>query len=139
MSEYGEKMNLVQIRTFDLKTLRVSIFGKVILNVKEISLKIERIMLHPLHPTLHFSIKVRYHLTVPSYTLFLQCSNIKGHFGNLFTAWKVSKYGIISGPYFPVFGMKMFLKLYSFNWPNFIAWLPLLLEILVNMCIAIAC
>ena len=86
MSEYREKMNLVQIRTFDLKTLRVSIFGKVILNVKEISLKIERIMLHPLHPTLHFSIKVRYHLTVPSYTLFLQCSNIKGHFGNLFTA-----------------------------------------------------
>ena len=47
MSEYGEKMNLVQIRTFDLKTLRVSIFGKVILNVKEISLKIERVMLLP--------------------------------------------------------------------------------------------
>lgn len=47
MSEYREKMNLVQIRTFDLKTLRVSIFGKVILNVKEISLKIERIMLLP--------------------------------------------------------------------------------------------
>ena len=47
MSEYGEKMNLVQIRTFDLKTLRVSIFGKVILNVKEISFKIERVMLLP--------------------------------------------------------------------------------------------
>ena len=26
---------------------------------------------------------------------------------------------------------------YSFNWPNFIVWLPLLLEILINICIAI--
>ena len=51
MSEYGEKINLVQIRTFDLKTLRVSIFGKVVLNVKKISLKIERIMLlHSIQP-----------------------------------------------------------------------------------------
>ena len=28
--------------------------------------------------------------------------------------------------------------LYSINWPNFFVWLPLLLEILGNMCIAIA-
>ena len=34
---------------------------------------------------------------------------------------------------------KMFLMLCSINWPNFIALLPLLLEILVNMCIAIVC
>ena len=33
----------------------------------------------------------------------------------------------------------MLLMLYSINWPNFIAWLPLLLEILDNMCIAIVC
>ena len=32
---------------------------------------------------------------------------------------------------------KMFLILYSINWPNFIARLPLLLEILGNMCIEI--
>ena len=31
------------------------------------------------------------------------------------------------------------LMLYSIKWPNFIAWLPFLLEILSNMCIAIAC
>ena len=31
------------------------------------------------------------------------------------------------------------LTLYSFNWPNFIAWLPLLLEILGNMCMVIIC
>ena len=31
----------------------------------------------------------------------------------------------------------MFLVLYFINWPNFIAWLLLLLAILVNMCIAI--
>ena len=48
--------------------------------------------------------------------------------------------GIISLPHFVYdFSKKMFLMLYSINWPNFIAWLPLLLEILVNMCIAIVC
>ena len=35
------------------------------------------------------------------------------------------------------FSTKMLLMLYSINWPNFIAWLPLLLEILGNICIAI--
>ena len=33
----------------------------------------------------------------------------------------------------------MFLRLYSINWPNFTVWLPLLLEILGNMCIVIVC
>ena len=33
----------------------------------------------------------------------------------------------------------MFLMLQSINWPNFIAWLSLLLEVLVNMCIKIVC
>ena len=37
------------------------------------------------------------------------------------------------------FSIKMFLKLYSINWRNFMAWLPLLLEILGNMSIAIVC
>ena len=36
------------------------------------------------------------------------------------------------------FSRKMFLVLNFMNWPNFMAWLPLLLEVLVNMCIAIA-
>ena len=41
-------------------------------------------------------------------------------------------------PYFKYdFSRKMFLMLYSINWQNFIVWLPLLLQILVNMCIAI--
>ena len=31
----------------------------------------------------------------------------------------------------------MFLILYSINWSNFIVWLPLLLEILSNICIAV--
>ena len=42
--------------------------------------------------------------------------------------------GIVSLP--PVvydFSRKMFLMLYPINWPNFIAWLLLLLEILVNV------
>ena len=37
------------------------------------------------------------------------------------------------------FWRKMFLLLYSNNWPNFIVWLRLLCEILGNMCIGIAC
>ena len=48
--------------------------------------------------------------------------------------------GIVSPAHFVYdFPTKMFLMLYSINWPNFIAWLPLLLEILGNICIAIVC
>ena len=51
--------------------------------------------------------------------------------------------GIVSVPYFVYdFARKIFLMFYSIDWPNFIAWLPLLPlhpEILVNMCIAIVC
>ena len=48
--------------------------------------------------------------------------------------------GIVSPAHFVYdFSTKMFLMLYSINWPNFIAWSPLLLEILGNMCIAIVC
>ena len=34
-----------------------------------------------------------------------------------------------------LFGEKISLTFYSINWPNFIVWLPLLLEMLGNMCI----
>ena len=37
------------------------------------------------------------------------------------------------------FSTKMFLMLCSINGPDFIAWLPLRLEILGNMCTAIVC
>ena len=48
--------------------------------------------------------------------------------------------GIVSPAYLVYdFSTKMFLMLYSINWPNFIAWLHLLLEILGNTCIAIVC
>ena len=47
---------------------------------------------------------------------------------------------IVSPPYFMQdFWRKIFLMLYYINCPNFIFWLLLLLEILVNMCIAIVC
>ena len=43
-----------------------------------------------------------------------------------------------SPPYFVYdFSRKMFLVLYFINWRNFTVWLPLLLEILANMCIVI--
>ena len=46
--------------------------------------------------------------------------------------------GIVSPPKFVYdFLRKMFLKFHSNNWPVFIAWLSLLHEILVIMCIAI--
>ena len=48
--------------------------------------------------------------------------------------------GIVSAAHFVYdFSTKIFFKLYSINLPNFIAWLPLLLEILDNMCIAMVC
>ena len=43
---------------------------------------------------------------------------------------------LVSPSYFVYdFSEKMFLMLHSINWPNFIVWLLLLLEILGNMCI----
>ena len=48
--------------------------------------------------------------------------------------------GIVSPAYFVYdFLTKIFLMLYSINLPNYIAWLPLLLKILGNMCIVIVC
>ena len=48
--------------------------------------------------------------------------------------------GIVSLPNFMCdFSTKMFLMLYSINWPNFIVWLLLFLDILGNMCTAIVC
>ena len=55
--------------------------------------------------------------------------------------------GIVSPAHFVYdFSTKIFLMIYSIIhdilllfWPNFIAWLSLLLEILSNMCTAILC
>ena len=48
--------------------------------------------------------------------------------------------GIVSQAHFAYeFSTKMLLILCSINCPNFIVWLPLLLEILGNICIAIVC
>ena len=48
--------------------------------------------------------------------------------------------GIVSASNFVYdFSRYFFLVLHSINWPNLIAWLPLLLEILGNMCITIVC
>ena len=38
-----------------------------------------------------------------------------------------------------LFARKMVLMLYSINWPNFIVWWRILLEILGNMCIVTVC
>ena len=46
--------------------------------------------------------------------------------------------GIVSPPYFGYdFSRKMFLMLYSIQWPYFIVHLPLLLDLWGDMCIAI--
>ena len=48
--------------------------------------------------------------------------------------------GIVSPAHFVHgFSTEMFLMLYSINWTSFIVWLPLLLKILGNICIAIVC
>ena len=47
---------------------------------------------------------------------------------------------LVSLPHFlHDFWRRMFLLLYSINWPNFIVWLPLIREILGNMCTVIVC
>ena len=48
--------------------------------------------------------------------------------------------GLVIPPHFVYdLSRKRFLMLYSSNWPNSIVWLPLLLEILGNMCFKIIC
>ena len=48
--------------------------------------------------------------------------------------------GIVSPPHFVYyFSKKMFFTLYFISWPHLIVWLPLLLDILGKMCIAIVC
>ena len=48
--------------------------------------------------------------------------------------------GIVNPPHFLCdILIKMLLMLYSINWPGSFVLLPLLLEILVNMCVAIVC
>ena len=47
---------------------------------------------------------------------------------------------LVSLPHFlHDFWRTIIILLYSINWPSFIVWLPLLREILSNMCIAIVC
>ena len=47
-------------------------------------------------------------------------------------------FGIAFPPHFvPDFSRKLFPMLYSINWPNFIVWVPLFLEISSNICIVI--
>ena len=46
--------------------------------------------------------------------------------------------GLVSPPHFLHYFLgKLLLMLHSINWPNFIVWLPLLLDISGNMCIVI--
>ena len=48
--------------------------------------------------------------------------------------------GIVAPPHFlNDFSTKMFPMLYSIEWPKFIVWLPILLEIKDKMCIGIVC
>ena len=64
-------------------------------------------------------------ITVRSFSIFCNFDILKG-------------LGIVSAAHFVYdFSTRMFLMLYSINWPNFIVCLPLLYQILDNMCIAI--
>ena len=61
---------------------------------------------------------------------------------NLFFFLKKKKRSLelVSLPYFlHDYLRKIFILLYSINWPNSIIWLPLLRQILSNMCIVIVC
>ena len=62
------------------------------------------------------------------------------HFILSFIKKQKGRLELVSLLYFPHnFWKKIFLSLYSINWPNFIFWLLLLCEILGNMLIANVC
>ena len=46
---------------------------------------------------------------------------------------------LVSLPYYLHVFLKNISHVYSINWPNFIVWLPWLLEMLDNLCIVIVC
>ena len=85
------------------------------------------------------------------YSLFLLCWGLSKYietklpiscFDLILSFVKKSERGLkpVSMPHFlHNFWRKIFLLLYSINWPNLIVWLPLLCEILGNMCTAIVC
>ena len=52
-----------------------------------------------------FMKRLHIHLLIVSYDQIQQQSPLTPQFPNATTALKVSKYGVISGPYFPVFGL----------------------------------
>ena len=87
-------------------------------------------------------------LSLGSWVLILDYALKKCNARDVFLQISCRKYSVlifyilrlVSRPQFAYnFSRKMFLILYSTNWPNFIAWLPLRLEILGNMCIVITC
>ena len=72
----------------------------------------------------------------------LELNKILGYWSRDILNWSFSEkgLGLVPPPYFLYdFSRKMFFMLYSINWPNFIVWLPLLLEILGNKYIKIVC
>ena len=54
-----------------------------------------------------------------------------------FNFWRKSLGLVSPSDFVHEFSRKIFLMLHSINWPNFIVWLPLLHDILSNMCITI--
>ena len=83
---------------------------------------------------------------VKFYTVCFYCMRIEDYRSILklscrslaLTSYKVLKKPKCCLPHFyQDFWRKMFLLLHFINWPNFIAWLLLLREVLTNMCIVI--
>ena len=66
-----------------------------------------------------------------------RCRSLAFTFYNAFL--KNKKGTTLPAPFSEWFLHKIFLLLYSINWPNFIVWLSLIWEILSNMCIVIIC
>ena len=76
-----------------------------------------------------------------SFNLFWKSStwtNNKNKLHKTLNYWS-SLFSIFSTYFMHEFSRKMFFMSYSINCPNFIVWLPLLPEMLGNMCIIIAC
>ena len=82
-----------KLHILGLSTLKFSLSNHTLLNLGKLTLGCDLSKL-----VFHFSISFWFYIS--QYTEIYAFENLL-----LLTAWKVSQYGVISGPYFPAFGL----------------------------------
>ena len=115
----NEKITLVEDEKMFTQDIKVaeelnSFFSSVVKDLKipeysETNLLAEEIANRILKPVLKYDKHLRSHFEF----FFVSVDEVLKEIKKLNPAWKVSKYGVISGPYFPVFGLNT--EIYGVN------------------------